>query len=313
MLKRFSSSFRTLPTEQMAKYGVYCPFAYRNLSEAEILEQSVLRRPACPFTRTTVISHTGALCAWSGEKTGRSPTDKRIVKDEITELDVDWGDVNMPMEQSKFDEMETLAKNYLSNKDRIFVVDGYVGYDPKYRYKVRVFCTRSYHALFMLNMLIRPTEEELENDFNKGIDFVIYNAGEFYAPVGTTSPGSSTCITFDLNNGKGIILGTQYAGCMKKGMFTFMHYFMPKRGQLSLHSSATEGREKGDSALLFGLSGTGKTTLSADPKRLMIGDDEHVWSDDGIFNIEGGIYAKTVNLNKENEPDIFNAIRFGAI
>ena len=165
----------------------------------------------------------------------------------------------------------------------------------------------------MLNMLIRPTEEELDKEFNTGIDFVLYNAGEMPAPVGTTNPGSSTCVTFDLNAGKGVILGTQYAGCMKKGMFTFMHYFMPKRGQLSLHSSATEGRVKGDTALLFGLSGTGKTTLSADPKRLMIGDDEHVWTDEGIFNIEGGIYAKTVNLTRENEPDIFNGIRFGSV
>src|SRR6478752_1998428 len=177
--------------------------------------------------------------------------------------------------------------------------------------KVRVICSRPYHALFMHTMLIRPTREELTRWGTP--DFVIYNAGAFPANRLTTGMGSTTSIDLSLEDRQLVILGTEYAGEMKKGVFTVANYFAPKRGLLSMHCSATADRKTGRSSLLFGLSGTGKTTLSADPKRDLIGDDEHVWSDDGIFNIEGGCYAKAINLSAENEPDIFQALRFGAV
>jgi phosphoenolpyruvate carboxykinase (ATP) len=202
------------------------------------------------------------------------------------------------------------AVDYLNTRNRIFIIDGYAGWDPAYRIKVRVICARAYHALFMRNMLIRPTEAELESYGNP--DFVIINAGQFPANRYTEGMTSRTSIDLDFKRREFVILGSEYAGEMKKGVFTIMHYLMPKAGVLSLHSSANEG-ESGDTTLFFGLSGTGKTTLSADPKRKLIGDDEHCWSDTGVFNIEGGCYAKCDNLSREKEPEIFDAIRFGSI
>jgi phosphoenolpyruvate carboxykinase (ATP) len=190
-------------------------------------------------------------------------------------------------------------------------MDGFAGWDPQYRLKVRVICARPYHALFMHTMLIRPTKEELANYGEP--DFVIYNAGEFPANRLTAGMTSKTSIDLSFEDKEMVILGTEYAGEMKKGVFTIMNYLMPKRGVLSMHCSATADRHSGKSSLLFGLSGTGKTTLSADPKRMLIGDDEHCWSDHGVFNIEGGCYAKTINLAPASEPDIFQALHFGAV
>ncbi|HBL44578.1 MAG TPA: phosphoenolpyruvate carboxykinase (ATP), partial [Planctomycetaceae bacterium] len=164
---------------------------------------------------------------------------------------------------------------------------------------------------FMHNMLIRPTEEQLE-DFGKP-DYVIYNAGTFPANRFTTGMTSKTSVDLSIEDGEIVILGTEYAGEMKKGIFTVMNYLMPKLGILSMHCSATADRQTGRSSVLFGLSGTGKTTLSADPKRFLIGDDEHCWTDNGIFNIEGGCYAKAIYLSRENEPEIFQALRYGAV
>lgn len=202
------------------------------------------------------------------------------------------------------------AIDYLNTRDRLYVFDGFAGWDPKYRIKVRVVCARAYHALFMNNMLIRPTAHELA-DFGEP-DFTIFNAGRFPANRYTTGMTSTTSVSINFARKELVILGTQYAGEMKKGVFTVMHYLMPKRGVLSLHSSANEG-PNGDVSVFFGLSGTGKTTLSADPHRNLIGDDEHCWSDDGIFNIEGGCYAKCIDLSAEKEPEIFGAIRFGSV
>lgn len=216
----------------------------------------------------------------------------------------------MPITPEQFAKLKSRALDYLSNKDRVYVVDGYVGEDPKYRLRVRIFCTRAYHALFMHNMMIRPTAEQLDNDFDE-IDFTVYNAGEFYADPEVM--GSRTTSSFNIKDKCAVILGSQYAGEMKKGLFTLMNYLMPKQGAVSLHASANEGKENKDVTILFGLSGTGKTTLSADPKRALIGDDEHVWTDNGIFNIEGGCYAKCIDLTPESEPEIYNAIRFGAV
>lgn len=176
-----------------------------------------------------------------------------------------------------------------------------------------MYCTRPYHTLFMKNMLIRPTEKQLQEDFSKGFDYEIFNAGPFYTSAHVDGVDSSACVALNFKEKQLVILGTQYAGEMKKGFFTVAHYVYPKTfGQLSMHASANEGPD-GDVSIIFGLSGTGKTTLSTDPNRKLIGDDEHCWGDDGVFNIEGGCYAKTIDLSQEQEPDIFNAIKYGAL
>ncbi|GAA5804605.1 phosphoenolpyruvate carboxykinase [ATP] [Helicostylum pulchrum] len=276
----------------------------RNPSVAVLYEQ------ALTYEQGTVISSAGALCAYSGKKTGRSPKDKRIVEEPSSVKDVWWGPVNTPISERVFLINRERAIDYLNTRPRLFVFDGYAGWDPKYRIKVRIVASRAYHLLFMRNMLIRPTEEELENFGTP--DFTIFNAGEFPANRYTTGMSSTTSVSINFKRSEMVILGSEYAGEMKKGIFTVMHYLMPKAGVLSLHSSANEGPD-GDVSLFFGLSGTGKTTLSADPKRMLIGDDEHCWSDEGVFNIEGGCYAKCIDLSGEKEPDIFNAIKFGAI
>ena len=276
----------------------------RNAPVAQLYEEAVRKEGA-------VIASSGALINLSGKKTGRSPKDKRIVYEETSKDDIWWGPVNIKLDEHTFEINRERAIDYLNTRDDIYVFDGFAGWQPKYRIKVRVICARAYHALFMHNMLIRPTREELEN-FGEP-DFTIYNAGHFPANRFTTGMTSSTSVEINFKRHEMVILGTEYAGEMKKGIFSVMHYLMPaKFGQLSLHSSANMG-DKGDVSIFFGLSGTGKTTLSADPSRKLIGDDEHVWSDHGVFNIEGGCYAKCINLSAEKEPEIYGAIRFGSI
>ncbi|CED82038.1 phosphoenolpyruvate carboxykinase [Phaffia rhodozyma] len=277
----------------------------RNAPVATLYEDAIRNEGA-------IISNTGALINFSGKKTGRSPKDKRIVYEETSKDDVWWGSVNIKMDEHTFEINRERAIDYLNTRENVYVFDGYAGADPKYRIKVRVIASRAYHALFMNNMLIRPTEAELETYGEP--DFTIYNAGQFPANRFTTGMTSTTSVEINFKRMEMVILGTEYAGEMKKGVFSVMHYIQPvKFGQLSLHSSANEGIDENDVTLFFGLSGTGKTTLSTDPKRLLIGDDEHVWSDTGVFNIEGGCYAKCINLSAEKEPEIFKAIRFGSI
>ncbi|KNE57329.1 phosphoenolpyruvate carboxykinase (ATP) [Allomyces macrogynus ATCC 38327] len=275
-----------------------------NLSVAQLYEDALKNEPG------TFLSSAGALITSSGAKKGRSPRDKRIVEEETSARNVWWGPVNTKMSESVFMVNRERAVDYLNTRERLYVLDAFAGWDTKNRIKVRVVCARAYHALFMRNMLIRPTEEELANFGSP--DFTIFNAGQFPANRYTTGMTSTTSVSINFKRREMVILGTQYAGEMKKGVFTIMHYLMPKAGVLSLHSSANEGPD-GDVSLFFGLSGTGKTTLSADPHRYLIGDDEHCWSDDGIFNIEGGCYAKCIDLSAEKEPEIFNAIRFGSV
>ena len=260
----------------------------------------------------TRIASNGALVAYSGKKTGRSPTDKRIVNSEIVK-DVWWDNAspNIGMKQEDFDINHETAICFLNNLDKIYVFDGYAGWDKNYRIKVRVISSRPYHCMFMNNMLIRPTEEELYNYGEP--DYTIYNAGCFPCNRFTGNMTSSTSIDINFESKEVVILGTQYAGEMKKGIFSVMNFIMPLQGHLSLHSSCNVSYDGENTALFFGLSGTGKTTLSADGSRMLIGDDEHVWTDKGIFNIEGGCYAKVINLNKDKEPEIHNAIRFGAL
>lgn len=286
-------------------HDIEAAFVGRNLPVATLYEEAIHHDP------TARLSGAGALVAYSGEKTGRSPKDKRIVKQAPSDKDIWWGTVNVPMDPNSFAINRERAKDYLNTRDRLYCVDGFAGWDPTYRLKVRVICARPYHALFMHTMLMRPNKEELANYGTP--DFVIYNAGEFPANRFTSGMTSKTSIGLSFEDKEMVILGTEYAGEMKKGVFTIMNYLMPKRGVLSMHCSATANKENGSSSLLFGLSGTGKTTLSADPKRLLIGDDEHCWSDHGVFNIEGGCYAKTINLAPASEPDIFQALHFGAV
>jgi len=286
--------------------GLSPKLVYRNLSVPELYEY------ALKYETDTRLVSTGALAAVSYEKTGRSPKDKRVVREPGSEGDLWWGEgsPNYPMDERSFLLNRHRAVDYLNYIDAVFVFDGYANWDDKARTKIRVICARPYHALFMHNMLIRPTDHELEQ-FGEP-EFVIYNSGPFPANRLTTYMTSSTSVDLSLAHRELVILGTQYAGEMKKGVFTVMHYLMPKRGVLSLHSGCNMGKH-GDVTLFFGLSGTGKTTLSTDPSRPLIGDDEHCWGDDGVFNIEGGCYAKCINLQESKEPEIFRAIRFGTI
>ncbi len=288
----------------LERYEIQVPQVLHNVAPAALYEQALRNEPG------SAITSAGALVALSGEKTGRSPKDKRVVLEPGSKDEVWWGSVNIELDEHSFMVNRERALDYLNTRQRLFVVDGFAGWDPRYRIKVRVICSRAYHALFMHNMLIRPTEEELA-DFGEP-DYTIFNAGAFPANRYTTGMTSKTSVALHFARREFVILGTEYAGEMKKGVFTIMHYLMPKRGVLSMHCSANEGVD-GDVSIFFGLSGTGKTTLSADPARPLIGDDEHCWSEEGVFNIEGGCYAKAINLSEEEEPEIFKAIRFGAV
>ncbi len=288
----------------LSHYGIHPDTTFRNADPAQLYEEAIR------YDASAAIAHSGALTIRSGKKTGRSPADKRIVRHPESADDIWWGPINMEIDDHTFEINKERAQDYLNTRQRIYVVDGFAGWDPEHRLKVRILCSRPYHALFMHNMLIRPSTKELAN-FGEP-DFVIYNAGEFPANRQTKHMSSKTSVDLSFEKAEMVILGTEYAGEMKKGIFTVMHYLMPERGVLSMHCSANEGDE-GDVSLFFGLSGTGKTTLSADPDRKLIGDDEHCWSDDGVFNIEGGCYAKAVGLSEEDEPEIYNAIRYGTV
>ncbi len=288
----------------LSQYGIRCPEILRNAPVARLYEEAIL------YDKGSAISNAGALVIRSGEKTGRSPRDKRIADNPRSSTEIWWGEVNIRLDEGTFHINRERAIDYFNILDRIYVFDGFAGWDPKYRLRVRIICTRPYHALFMQNMLIRPSAEELA-EFGEP-DYVVMNAGGFPANRHTSQMSSKTSVSLNLEQREFVILGTEYAGEMKKGIFTIMHYIMPKQDVFSMHCSANEGDE-GDVSLFFGLSGTGKTTLSADPRRKLIGDDEHCWTSDGIFNVEGGCYAKAINLTSESEPEIYNAIRFGTV
>ncbi|CAB4283970.1 unnamed protein product [Prunus armeniaca] len=277
-----------------------------NLTPAELYEHAV------KYEKGSFITSTGALATQSGAKTGRSPRDKRVVKDATTQDDLWWGkgSPNIEMDEHTFMINRERAVDYLNCLDKVFVNDQFLNWDSENTIKVRIVSARAYHSLFMHNMCIRPTKEELENFGTP--DFTIYNAGKFPCNRYTHYMTSSTSVDLHIARKEMVILGTMYAGEMKKGLFSVMHYLMPKRQILSLHSGCNMGKS-GDVALFFGLSGTGKTTLSTDHNRYLIGDDEHCWSDKGVSNIEGGCYAKCIDLSREKEPDIWNAIKFGAV
>jgi phosphoenolpyruvate carboxykinase (ATP) len=275
----------------------------KNPAPARLYELAVAQEGAA-------ILSSGALATFSGEKTGRSPKDKRIVAGPDGSADVWWGSVNIPADEATFLACRRRALEFLNDRPTAYVVEGYAGWEPAYRVKVRVICARAYHALFMHNLLIRPAPAELDG-FGEP-ELVILNAGDQAADRRLPGVSSATSVMLHLERGEVVILGTNYAGEMKKAVFTAMNAWMPRRGVLSMHCSANQGPD-GDVSLFFGLSGTGKTTLSSDPRRRLIGDDEHGWSDRGIFNIEGGCYAKCIGLSAAQEPQIAGAIRFGAV
>ncbi|MCA9447472.1 MAG: phosphoenolpyruvate carboxykinase (ATP), partial [Candidatus Omnitrophica bacterium] len=289
----------------LEKHGIHVSKVYHNVNPAQAYEQAILQRKGSHLVEN------GALVAYSGAKTGRSPLDKRVVKNPDSENDIWWGSVNIPFEESSFQKNRQIALEFLNSQDALYCVDGFAGWDPTHRIKVRVICSRVYHALFMYTMLIRPNDEELASFGDP--DYVLYNAGQASADPTVEGVKTTASIALNFEDREFVILGSEYAGEMKKGIFTIMNYLMPKEGVLSMHCSATADPETGSSSILFGLSGTGKTTLSADPHRQLVGDDEHCWTDTGIFNIEGGCYAKAINLSEESEPDIFRAIRFGSV
>jgi len=252
----------------------------------------------------------GPFAAVTSPHTGRSPNDKFIVREPSSEQDVDWGKVNQPFPPAQYDALLADVQAYLDEQPELFVEDLYCGADPAHRLSVRYVSPNAWHMAFVRNMFIRPELDELAT-FDP--NFAVLHAPEFQADPARHGTRTGTFILVNIAKRTILIGGTRYAGELKKAMFSIMNYLMPKEGVLSMHCSANVG-ESGDTALFFGLSGTGKTTLSADPSRGLIGDDEHGWSEDGVFNFEGGCYAKVINLSPEGEPDIYATTQmFGTI
>ncbi|MEO4051840.1 phosphoenolpyruvate carboxykinase (ATP) [Solibacillus sp. CAU 1738] len=272
------------------------------LSVPQLVEKATSRGEA-------MLTVDGALLAETGKYTGRSPKDKYMVEEDSTKDKIDWGKVNRPISSEVFDNLYVKVVNYLKEKDELFVFNGFAGADKASQLSIKVINEYAWHNLFCHQLFIRPTTEELASHV---ADFTIVSAPNFKADPAVDGTASETFIIVSLEKKVILIGGTEYAGEMKKSIFGIMNYLLPEQGILSMHCSANVG-EAGDVALFFGLSGTGKTTLSADADRKLIGDDEHGWSDTGVFNIEGGCYAKTINLSAEKEPEIYNAIRFGSV
>lgn len=274
---------------------------FRNLEPAQLVQDALKRGEG-------TLSDTGALVVRTGKYTGRSPDDKFIVDTPAVHGEIAWGKINVPIEKSKYEAIKAKMLAYLQNKD-LYVFDGFAGADPKYTQKFRIVNELASQNLFIHQLLIRPTEAELENYVP---DYTILAAPGFKCIPEVDGVHSEAAIIIDYEAHEVLIAGSQYSGEIKKSVFSVMNYVLPKKGILSMHCSANIG-DAGDSAVFFGLSGTGKTTLSADPARKLIGDDEHGWSADGVFNIEGGCYAKCINLDPAHEPEIFGAIKFGTL
>lgn len=277
---------------------------YWNLPPARLYEEALKRGEA-------VIAPGGPLVAETGKFTGRSPKDKFTVREASSEADIWWGEVNRPISEASFERLFDKARAFVEGRD-LFVFDGYAGADPAYRLDVRVITQYAWHNLFVRNMFRRETDGERLRDFEPG--FTVIDLPDLTADPEADGTASPTFIVVDLARRTVLIGGTAYAGEMKKAIFGVMNYLLPGRGVLPMHCSANYGAGEDDVALFFGLSGTGKTTLSADPTRTLIGDDEHGWSDRGVFNIEGGCYAKVICLSPEGEPEIYATTRtFGTV
>jgi phosphoenolpyruvate carboxykinase (ATP) len=275
--------------------------AYWNLGTAQLLEKAVERHEG-------LFASGGSYVVRTGQFTGRSPRDKFVVKNPETESTINWGPVNQPMSEENFDWLYAKMLAFWQGQD-IFVHDCFAGADPQYTLPIRVVTQRAWHCLFARQIFIRPDPLKTEEHVP---EFTIFFAPGFHADPAEDETNSENGIIINFKKKVVLILGTSYAGELKKSVFTVLNYLLPARGVFPMHCSANTSQD-GEVALFFGLSGTGKTTLSADPGRRLIGDDEHGWSANGIFNFEGGCYAKTIRLSKEKEPQIWNAIRFGTI
>ena len=274
-----------------------------NLVPPELIQHAVRRGEGS-------LADMGPFCAVTAPHTGRSPNDKFVVKDPSSEADVDWGKVNQPMTPEHFDVLREDVRRYLNGLPELFVQDLFCGADPAHQLAVRYVSPNAWHMAFVRNMFLRPDAAALASFVP---NFTVLHAPEYQADPARHGTRTGTFIVLNFAERTILIGGTRYAGELKKAMFTVMNYFMPRQGVLSMHCSANIGKA-GDTALFFGLSGTGKTTLSADPERALIGDDEHGWSRDGTFNYEGGCYAKVINLSPEGEPDIYRTTQmFGTI
>ncbi len=274
---------------------------HRNLHSGLLVEHAIRRGEG-------LLADNGALVAYTGKFTGRTPKDKFTVKDDITKDLVNWGDVNLAFDPEKFDALFERVLAFLRGRE-LYVQDLYAGADPKYQLPIRVINQYAWHNLFVRALFVRPTQEQLKTH---SAEFTIVSAPEFQADPQRDGTRSEAFIIVNFTRKIVLIGGTKYAGEMKKSIFGVMNFLLPQRNVFPMHCSANVGKN-GETALFFGLSGTGKTTLSADPERLLIGDDEHGWATTGIFNFEGGCYAKCIKLSKENEPQIWNAIRFGSV
>ena len=290
-------------TISLESYGIKNAKVQYQLSSEELQEATIAKEQG-------VETSNGTLAVNTGEFTGRSPKDRFIVKDSITEDKVWWGDINIPFSSDKFQKLYDKVTDYLSNKE-VFVRDSYACADDNYKLNIRVINEHPWTNMFAHNMFLRPTEEELK-DFKP--EWTIVNAPEFMADPEVDGTRQHNFAILDFTRKIALIGGTGYTGEIKKGIFSALNFILPVfKNTLPMHCSANVG-EDGDTAIFFGLSGTGKTTLSADPNRKLIGDDEHGWTNENtVFNFEGGCYAKVINLSEENEPDIFNAIKPGAI
>src|ERR687892_754421 len=286
---------------QLEKMDIRVGKVHRNLSVPSLLEIAIYRREGN-------LSSTGAFSVKTGKFTGRSPDDKYIVDDEYTHNSVHWGKVNHSISEENFEKIFTRMKKYIEGKE-LFIFDGFVGADNKTRLPIRVITDKAWHNLFATQIFIRPTLREIESHEP---EFTLLSVNDFASAPEEMGTRTETFIIINFKKKLFLIGSTSYAGEIKKAMFSIMNYILPTKGIFPMHCSANVGN-RGDTALFFGLSGTGKTTLSADRYRHLVGDDEHGWSDEGIFNFEGGCYAKCINLKKENEQQIWDAIRFGSV
>jgi phosphoenolpyruvate carboxykinase (ATP) len=283
-------------------HGLIHPGAIHANQAAAVLVETAVRRGE------GVLADNGALAVFTGAHTGRAPKDRYIVAELSLQDQVDWGPVNQPMDPAVFERLLGKAQAYLQNRE-LFVFDGWACADTRHRLSVRVVAERAWHALFAQCLLLRPTAAEREHFTPQ---WTILHAADFHADPAADSTRSDVVIALSFERRLVLIVGTHYAGEIKKSVFSVLNYLLPQQGVFPMHCSANIG-PAGDTALFFGLSGTGKTTLSADPERHLIGDDEHGWSADGVFNFEGGCYAKTIHLSREGEPQIWKAIRFGSV
>ena len=287
--------------QQIADFGINPSKVYRNLSVTELVDTAVQKNEG-------IVTSTGSLSVKTGKFTGRSPDDRYIVYDDETHENVDWGTINHQFPPGKFDKLLEKMKKFVSGKE-IYVFDGFAGAEKENRLPIRVITDHAWQSLFARQLFVRPSAEELESHEP---EFTVMSINDFEAIPEVDGTNSNVFILINLSKKIVLIGGTSYAGEIKKSIFSVMNYILPKRGVFPMHCSANIGKD-GDTSLFFGLSGTGKTSLSADPDRMLIGDDEHGWSDRGAFNFEGGCYAKCINLKEEAEPQIWNAIKSGAV